>query len=82
MIVAIDGPAGAGKTGVSMRVARMLASYAWIQALYRAVAYEATRLGLAHDSPALEGLVADLAVGFGYAGVTLHGEVIRENTYT
>jgi cytidylate kinase len=66
MIVAIDGPAGAGKSTVAARVAREL-GYQLIDtgALYRAVAYEAKRRGLATEDPeAVAEVARDLAFDF------------------
>ncbi|MFB6372864.1 MAG: (d)CMP kinase, partial [Bradymonadaceae bacterium] len=59
MIVAIDGPAGAGKSTIAARVARRL-GFQLIDtgALYRAVAYEAMQRGIDTDDPAA---VAELA---------------------
>jgi cytidylate kinase len=60
-IVAIDGPAGAGKSTVARRLAARL-GYVYIDtgAMYRAVALAAERQGVASDDP--EGL-AHLAAG-------------------
>jgi cytidylate kinase len=53
LIVAIDGPAGAGKSTVSRRLAAML-GFAMVDtgAIYRAVALAATRLGVSLDDDA------------------------------
>ena len=58
MIIAIDGPAGAGKSTVSRAVAERLgAGYLDTGAMYRAVAYLAIRDGVAiGDGDALAGL--------------------------
>ncbi|MCB9506567.1 MAG: (d)CMP kinase [Myxococcales bacterium] len=66
MIVAIDGPAGAGKTTVSLRVAAALgAQLVSTGALYRAVALLATERGVALDDvPALVAIAAALNVDF------------------
>ncbi len=60
MIVAIDGPAGAGKSTIASRVARRL-GYQLIDtgALYRAVAHEASRRGVDTDDPEAVAGVAD-----------------------
>ncbi|RMH39744.1 MAG: (d)CMP kinase [Deltaproteobacteria bacterium] len=66
IVVAIDGPAGAGKSTVSKRLAADL-GYRLLDtgALYRAVALEARRRGVAwDDEPALARLAADLDVTF------------------
>lgn len=66
MIVAIDGPAGAGKSTVAARVAREC-GFQLIDtgALYRAVAYEAMRRGVDTDDPeAVAAVAADLEFDF------------------
>ncbi|VEN73933.1 Cytidylate kinase [Candidatus Desulfarcum epimagneticum] len=66
MIVTIDGPSGAGKTTVSLGLARRL-NYRHIDtgALYRGVAAEALAAGVeAHDDPALSALFETLALRF------------------
>lgn len=66
MIVAIDGPAGAGKSTVAIRVAEAL-GYRLIStgALYRAVALTAIAKGVALDDvDALESIAAALDVDF------------------
>src|SRR2546426_823310 len=58
MVIAIDGPAGAGKTTVARRLAAQL-GYTYVEtgAMYRAVALLALRHGIAlTDIPALEKL--------------------------
>lgn len=74
MVVAIDGPAGAGKSTVTKALTRAL-GYQLLDtgALYRSVALEARRRGVAWDDE--EGLAAvarDLAIRF-----ALEGEVNR-----
>jgi cytidylate kinase len=64
--IAIDGPAGAGKSTVAQRVAAAL-GYQLVDtgAIYRAVALLAQRNGIAFtDDPALEGLIAGMALRF------------------
>lgn len=66
MIVAIDGPAGAGKSTIAGRVARRL-GFQLIDtgALYRAVAHEATERGVDTDDPEAVAELADqLEFGF------------------
>lgn len=84
-VIAIDGPAGAGKSTVTKRVAREL-GYLLVDtgALYRAVALAALRAGISwEDSEAISALafklVADRAVELatepgGGVGVRLRGE--------
>jgi cytidylate kinase len=69
-IVAIDGPAGAGKSTVSKRLARRL-GYRLIDtgAIYRAVALVARRRGVAlDDDPKLAEIVRDLRIDFRFDG--------------
>lgn len=79
-IVAIDGPAGAGKSTVARRVARALGLVLVdTGALYRCVALRAHRDGVAWDDDAgLERIVRELRVSFRFAGdvnqVWLDGE--------
>lgn len=79
-MVAIDGPAGAGKSTVSKRLTALL-GYRLLDtgALYRSVALLARRRGVAwDDEPALAALAADLDISFRLDGmtnrVTLGGE--------
>jgi CMP/dCMP kinase len=65
-IVAIDGPAGAGKSTVGKILARRL-GYLFLDtgAMYRAVAVEAERLGIRpDDEPALGELCQNLRISF------------------
>lgn len=66
MIVAIDGPAGAGKSTVARRLADLL-GYVYIDtgAMYRAVALAALRRGVPVDDPsALETLMETIDLAF------------------
>jgi CMP/dCMP kinase len=82
VIVAIDGPAGAGKSTVAKRIADKL-GFVYINtgAIYRAVALWAIRLGVdLHDMHRLEQLAKEakieLAANNGH--VTLNGEDVTE----
>jgi CMP/dCMP kinase len=79
-IVAIDGPAGAGKSSVSKLLARRLGfTFVDTGAIYRAVALSARRQGIGYDrDDALAGLLGRIQIGFQVAGdenrVLLNGE--------
>src|SRR2546421_598263 len=78
-VIAIDGPAGAGKTTVARGVARSL-GYVLVDtgALYRAVAYVARTRGLAFDdAPAVEALAQSLVAEGRIALRAAAGEVPR-----
>ncbi len=74
MIIAIDGPAGAGKSTVAARVAREL-RFAYINtgAMYRAIALVAQEraLNLPADQSAIVALGADLPLRFGAGGTQI-----------
>ena len=74
MIIAIDGPAGAGKSTVAARVAREL-KFAYINtgAMYRAIALVARErdLNLPADETAIVQLGADLPLRFGAGGAQI-----------
>lgn len=74
LIVAIDGPAGAGKSTVSKILARRLGfSLVDTGAIYRCVALAAREQGLKlDDDVALEKLLADLHVSFKVEGEVNH----------
>jgi cytidylate kinase len=80
VIVAIDGPAGAGKSTVSKLLARRLGlSFVDTGALYRTVALSARRQGIAtDDDPALAALLGRIRISFKATGednrVHLDGE--------
>ncbi|MBW7473470.1 (d)CMP kinase [Paenibacillus oenotherae] len=88
MNVAIDGPAGAGKSTVARKVAEQL-GYVYIDtgAMYRAVTLAANRAGItSDDTEALSALVADLHIRLmpGEQGQTvlLNGEDVTEGIRT
>ena len=77
MIVAIDGPAGAGKSSVAKALAARLGfHYLDTGAMYRALTWLALHEGVPlDDGPALEALAAGHPVGFDDAGgVSIAGE--------
>lgn len=76
IIVAIDGPAGAGKSTLSRRVAERVA-YTLVDtgALYRAVALWARRRGIAwDDGPALGEMTSQLRFAFVDGSLEVDGE--------
>lgn len=72
VIVAIDGPAGVGKSTTSRRVAARLGiPHIDTGAMYRAMALKAMRAGVAlHDEPALESLGAATRIELEGSGAT------------
>ena len=79
MIVAIDGPAGAGKSSVARGLAERLGfHYLDTGAMYRALTWLALHEGVAlDDGPALEALARAHPVTFGDAGaVAIAGESV------
>jgi len=83
IVVAIDGPAGAGKSTLAKRVARKLGFiYINTGAMYRAVAWWALQLNVSlTDMHRLEQLAkeARIELGAGEGRVFLNGEDITEN---
>jgi cytidylate kinase len=75
VIVAIDGPAGAGKSTVARRLAERLSfPYLDTGAMYRALTWLALELGVPLDDPAaLAALAAEHPVGFETDRVTVGG---------
>jgi cytidylate kinase len=67
IVIAIDGPAGAGKSTVSKRLAKELGlQYLDTGAMYRALAYKARLQGLAaEDSAGIARLMAETSISFG-----------------
>jgi CMP/dCMP kinase len=76
MIVAIDGPAGAGKSTISRRLAERLGvAFLDTGAMYRAVALAALRRGLGvNDEEAISRLAGQLAIDFDGVHTLLNGE--------
>lgn len=84
LIVAIDGPAGSGKSSVAKAVARRR-GFALVDtgAIYRCVAVAADRAGMSYDDDAqLGALLPTLAIGFRFEGdnnhVFLSGEDVTD----
>ena len=75
MVIAIDGPAGAGKSTVARAAAKELGfTYLDSGAMYRSVAVAAIEEGIDQgDGEALEKLAAGLRIGFDGPLVTLDG---------
>jgi cytidylate kinase len=80
MVIAIDGPAGAGKSTVARAVARTLGlTYLDSGAMYRCVALGALRSGVGlDDGVALGRLVRALRIELGGGRVSLDGEDVTE----
>ena len=81
MIVAIDGPAGAGKSSVAKALAERLGfRYLDTGAMYRALTWLALHEGVPlDDGPALEALADATPVGFGERGtVTIAGTDVTQ----
>lgn len=80
MVIAIDGPAGAGKSTVARGVAATLGfTYLDSGAMYRSVALAALRVGIdPGDGAALAKLAAALRIGFRDSAVLLDGEDVTE----
>ena len=80
LAIAIDGPAGAGKSSVSKLLAKALGyTYLDTGAMYRAVTYEAMKKGLTDKGEIAhmaEGLNMEVAPGEGSMHVLIDGEDI------
>jgi CMP/dCMP kinase len=80
-IVAIDGPAGAGKSTVARQLARRL-GFTIIDtgAIYRSVALAAQRAGISWEDDAGLARLLDAGLGLAFQGerVLLHGEDVTE----
>jgi CMP/dCMP kinase len=84
MVIAIDGPAGAGKSTVARGVAEALGfTYLDSGAMYRCVALAALRRGLdVGDSEALGQLAGEIRIELRDGQVTLEGENVTEEIRT
>jgi cytidylate kinase len=75
LVIAIDGPAGAGKSTVGRAVARRLGlGYLDTGAMYRAATFAVLRQGIpVHDDERVAELVTDLRLEVGDSGVRVDG---------
>ncbi len=83
-VIAIDGPAGAGKSSVSREVARRLEfQYLDTGAMYRCVGLAAKEAGVSLDDPkGLEPLLACLSMAFRGPRVLLNGRDVTDQIRT
>lgn len=73
IIIAIDGPAGSGKSTIAKMVAERLDfTYLDTGAMYRAITYLALQKGIVEDEEAVNALVAGLEVTLKYENGTTH----------
>jgi cytidylate kinase len=74
-VIAIDGPAGAGKSTVGRELARRVGlDYLDTGAMYRAVAFAALRRGISvSDEPSVAEMARELALAVSEAGVFVDG---------
>ena len=79
MVIAIDGPAGAGKSTVARAVAKALGfTYLDSGAMYRCVALEALRRGIdVEDGERLGDLAWTLHIGFGADTIQIDGKPVE-----
>jgi cytidylate kinase len=79
MVIAIDGPAGAGKSTVARAVAKALGfTYLDSGAMYRCVALEALRRGIdVEDGERLGDLAWTLHIGFGGDTIQIDGKPVE-----
>src|ERR1700743_1704687 len=84
MVIAIDGPAGAGKSTVARAVAAELGfTYLDSGAMYRCVALAAREAGMDPDDAASMGLLAaELAIDFAGSQVLLDGSDVTDEIRT
>ncbi len=83
-VIAIDGPAGAGKSTIARAVARSLGiQYLDTGAMYRAVTVEAARLGLPlADDGAMSAFVESAVIEVGLDTVTINGHAVTTDIRT
>jgi cytidylate kinase len=83
-VIAIDGPAGAGKSTIARAVARSLGiQYLDTGAMYRAVTVEAARLGLPlDDDGAISAFVESAVIEVGLDTVTINGHDVTTDIRT
>jgi cytidylate kinase len=84
MIIAIDGPAGAGKSSIASRLAERL-GFAFLDtgAMYRAVALAAIRRGVGQtNAPAIAKLANELSIEFDGKRTLLDGEDVSAEIRT
>ncbi|MEY3365693.1 MAG: cytidylate kinase, partial [Actinomycetota bacterium] len=83
-VIAIDGPAGAGKSTIARAVARSLGiQYLDTGAMYRAVTVEAARLGLPlADDGAVSAFVESAVIEVGLDTVTINGHDVTTDIRT
>lgn len=80
MIIAVDGPAGAGKSSVTEAIAKSLGIERLdTGALYRAIALAADETGLTPTSPGLKAFVSQTQVSFESGVVILNGRDVSHD---